>query len=205
MVIVAVSHVTQGHIYVGFIGGLHAPDVRRWMNTHFTPGENTAPYTLHAVPVASVTLTADGPIAISWRQGSITFERRGNPSSLSGRFNTLHSTRRTYRRIIMTVLDRPIYTVINWSLPLEPVLSLLDVIDGGASTLIMTSVNILQVSHITAPLRPFGDDESSTPPMASNSSHEPRSEEEDQQPQEDDSPRPSDISSVEEDPEERDE
>ena len=61
MVIVAVSHLTQGHVYVGFIGGLHAPDVRRWMDTQHTPGENTAPFTLYAVPVASITITLDGP------------------------------------------------------------------------------------------------------------------------------------------------
>ena len=105
----------------------------------------------------------------------------------------------------MTVHDRPVFTVTNWSMPLEPVLALCDVIDGGPSTLIVTSVNILQVSHITAPLRPFGNDDSSTPPLASHSSNEPRSSEEDQGPPEDDSPRPSDISSAEENPEERDE
>ena len=108
-----------------------------------------------------------------------------SPSSLTMRPNLFHSTAGTHRLTYIMIRDRPRYQVVNWAIPLEPILALADT-DGSVSSLITAPVNIVQIANLQTPttrwMHSYDDDSEapSTPPNEFG-------------PGEDDSPVPSPI------------
>ena len=185
MVLVAVSQPTQGRLYITVIDTLLAPEVRDWLRSPFNPESEDNKKVHYMLPTADVTLTDLGPTNIAWVTADLILERHSSPSSLTMRLNQFHSTAGTFRLTYVMVRDRPRYQIVNWSIPLEPIMALADT-DGSVSSLITSPVNILQLANLHAPMSRWFhtyDDDSEAP-----STPDPEFG-----PGEDDSPPPSPI------------
>ena len=68
-----------------------------------------------------------------------------NPESEDNK--KVHSTTGTFRLTYIMVRDRPRYQIVNFSIPLEPIMALADT-DGSVSSLITSPVNILQLANL---------------------------------------------------------
>ena len=150
MVLLAISQTTQGRVYITMIDALLSPDVRNWLRSPFNPEAEDNRKVHHMLPTADVELSEFGPCNVSWVMAGLILERHLSPSSLTMRPNLLHSTAGTYRLTYVTIRDRPRYQVLNWVVPLEPILALADT-DGSVSSLITAPVNIVQISNFPSP------------------------------------------------------
>lgn len=185
MVLLAISQMTQGRIYITVIDALLSPEVRNWLRSPFDPEADDNKKVHYMLPTADVEVSEFGPCNVSWVTADLILERHISPSSLTMRPNLFHSTAGTHRLTYIMIRDRPRYQVVNWAIPLEPILALADT-DGSVSSLITAPVNIVQIANLQTPttrwMHSYDDDSEapSTPPNEFG-------------PGEDDSPVPSPI------------
>ena len=185
MVLLAISQMTQGRVYVTVIDALLSPEVRSWLRSPFDPESNDNKKVHYMLPTADVKLSDFGPSNITWVTADLILERHSSPGSLTMRPNQFHSTAGTFRLTYIMIRDRPRYHIVNWGVPLEPILALADT-DGSVSSLITAPVNILQIANLhtttTRWMHSYDDD-----------SEAPSTPEPEFGPGEDDSPIPSPV------------
>ena len=157
MVYVAISTISQGKVFVGFINQLLLPTIRDWLDTPYSSDGRDNLVTHYFIPVMMVDISHLGPVSISWRLGNLTLERGPNPFLTTGCHNPFHSTLSTYRRVALEVRDRPVYMVSGWRLPMEPLLRLVVTVDGDTARVATIPVNIIQISQVGTPYSRWGD------------------------------------------------
>ena len=166
MVLLAISQLTQGRIYVTVIDALLSRDVRDWLRAPFDPEGTDNKKVHYMLPTADVEMSDLGPSNITWVTADLILERHSSPGFLTMRPNQFHTTAGTYRLTYIMIRDRPRYQVVNWGVPFEPIMALADT-DGSVSSLITSPVNILQLANLHAPVSRWMDtydDDSDAPP-----------------------------------------